>query len=145
MPDPPALQPSSQPSTAPHTHLGCFSQHRNLPRPSETALGLTQAPQGQDTSSSLQGEGPWDAMHCPTTHHQALGLPPPLLLHCDFLGLQAPGTGCVIFRHQVAPSVISSDPALHASIPVVSSVVQGQAWGPQTWAGALLAPARLPQ
>lgn len=51
--------------------------------------------------------------------------PQTLLLGRDFLGLQTLGTGCVIFRHQVTSSVISSDPALHASVSVVSSVVQG--------------------
>lgn len=69
----------------------------------------------------------------------------PFLLCCDFLGLHTLGTGCAIFRHHVTSSVISSDPALHASVSVVSSVVQGQAWGPQARAGAPPAPVGLPQ
>lgn len=37
----------------------------------------------------------------------------PLQLCCDFLGLRAPGTGHATAVHQVASSVISSDPATH--------------------------------
>lgn len=40
----------------------------------------------------------------------------------------------------MASSVTSSDPALHASVSVVSSVVQGQSWGPHARAEAPPAP-----